>query len=213
MQGSAIGRTAAVVLAFSVMLSCNMPGGGEQRAEGDGGNDRTRTNTPAGAGADDATLTPTQPPATPTATTEPSETPAPTATSGADFSSASIYAISHLEGESLLVTVKVPGGGFEESYEGRVGPSVLSCEELGEYPDRLYCSGPEPFENYSTKSAPFQLYGSETASPVFETEVDIPPRATPTPPPSETPEPTATISLDLDPIFTPPPIFTPDFDL
>lgn len=180
----------AFVSAISI-LACGFPGLGA-----------TATEVP--------TIPPTDPPPTepptvdPAATEPPSETQppaeAPTATPvpGPDFSAASVYAVSHLENGRLLVTIQVPGG-VQGPYQATVGPSTLSCEILSQYPDRLYCNGPEPYQNYTTQHATVTVISSDSGETVFQAEFDIPPRPTPTPSPTPTYTPTPT------PTYTPAP--------
>jgi hypothetical protein len=168
------------------LAACNMPGTAGQE---------TPTNTPA----PDIAPSPTPPPAaSPTPVpvdtappAEPTATPPPTATSGPDFAQASVYAVAHLSGDRLLVTIQVPGG-VAGNYTAGVSTSTLRCEMLSDYPDRLYCSGPEPYTNYTYKDATVSLYPAGSASPVFTADFQIPPLATPTPTPTKTPTPTST---------------------
>lgn len=134
-----------------------------------------------------ATETPT--PVPPTATAPPTETPTITPTEGPNLAAATVYAVSHLEGKRLLVTLQVPGG-ITGSYTAQVGTSNLNCEILDEYPDRLYCSGPEPFVYYAPQTATLRLFTPELIEPVFQTEFTVP--AHPTPTPTATKKPTAT---------------------
>lgn len=137
------------------------------------------------------TATPTPLPPEPTEPPPPTETPTPVPTEGPNFGEASVYAVSHLSGERLLVTVQIPGG-VEGSYTGRVEASSLQCEVLPDYPDRLYCSGPRPFVNYAPRTTNVQIYGVDSVDPVFSSEFTVPPLPTPTPTPSDTPEPSPT---------------------
>lgn len=171
---------AAVGLA--VVLACALPGSAPTATpEGE----TAPTDTPAGEGAT-ATQAAAQPP---THTPVPSETPTITPTPGPNFGAASVYAVSHLGGDRLLVTIQVPGG-VEGTYQAVVGPSTLNCEILPEYQDRLYCSGPEPFQNYTSQQATVTLYSTVSGNTVFQTEFNIPPRPTPTPTPTPTHTPT-----------------------
>lgn len=151
---------------------------------------------PPDGGGQGATETPTVPPATdtpaptepPTETLVPSATPTITPTPGPNFGAASVYAVSHLTGDRLLVTIQIPGG-VEGMYQAVVGPSTLNCEILADYPDRLYCTGPEPYVNYTARETSVTLYSTATGASVFQTQFDIPPRPTPTPTPTDTPTP------------------------
>lgn len=134
-----------------------------------------------------ATSTATPPPAPPT--------PTPTVTG--TFMQASVYGVSRLSGRRLLVSITVPVAEsypavLSRPYTAVVGPSTLVCEVLPQYPDRLYCSGPDPYVNYKPEAAELALFAADQAGPVFVTEFSIPALPTLTPTPSETPEPTAT---------------------
>jgi hypothetical protein len=168
------------------MLACNLPGTGGTAAP-------PATSPPEIA----ASVTPALPSDTPipAATETPSETPTPsdtptlTATPGPDFSQATVYAVSHLTGKRLLVTIQVPGG-VEGDFTASVDSTPMTCEILAQYPDRLYCTGPEPYVNYSPKSAAFTLFPAGSPTVVFQTTFTIPGLPTPTPTPSKTPSPT-----------------------
>ncbi len=136
-----------------------------------------------------STPTPTPVPAEPTVPAAPSATPTPIPTEGPNFAQASVYAVSHLSGDRLLVTLQVPGG-VEGSYTAQVQTSSLPCEILDEYPDRLYCSGPAPFINYAARTTNLQLFSPGGVEPVFSTEFTVPARPTPTPTATEEPSPT-----------------------
>lgn len=124
----------------------------------------------------------------PSATGTPSRTPAPTLTPtitptpGPDFEAASVYAVAHLASSRLMVTISVPGG-VEGIYDVFIGDSRYPCETLPEYPDRLYCTGPEPYVNYSPEGARvrlFPLYPEDPDQPLFEATITVPARPTPT---------------------------------
>lgn len=136
--------------------------------------------------------TPT-PSSTPTASATASPTPFPTP----DFHDASIYAVAHLPRSRLLVTISVPRARTDPQVLGHactagVGPSQLDCEVLAQYPDRLYCTGPEPFISYRAESADLALYDQQSPGPVFVTTFTIPGLPTLTPTPSATASPTPT---------------------
>lgn len=166
------------------MLACNLPSTAGSSAP------PAATSPPEVA----ASSTPALPSDTPVpaATETPSETPTPsdtptlTATPGPDFSQATVYAVSHLGGSRLLVTIQVPGG-VEGDFTASVDSTPMTCEILDKYPDRLYCTGPEPYVNYGPKTAQFSLFPAGSATLVFQTSFTIPPRPTPTPTPSKTP--------------------------
>ena len=176
-----------VAVPLAVALACSLPG---ETPTSQPETEATATDTPAGEPAT-ATQAPIQPP---TETPVPSETPTITPTPGPNFGAASVYAVSHLSGSRLLVTIQVPGG-VEGTYQATVGPSTLNCEILSEYPDRLYCNGPEPFQNYTSQKATVTLYSTTSGNTVFQAEFDIPPRPTPTPTPTNTPTPGPTPTL------------------
>lgn len=177
---------AGVIAAAAV--ACSIPGLSTPTPEPEA----PPTDTPAAQGATD-TPAPTEPP---TEVPPPTETPTITPTQGPDFSAASVYAVSHLQGSRLLVTIQIPGG-VEGIYQATVGPSTLNCEILSEYPDRLYCNGPEPYQNYTSQHATLTVYSSDTGNTVFQVEFNIPPRPTPTP--------TATATYTPTPTYTPEP--------
>jgi len=169
-----------------IITACNMPSSGES----------TPTDTPAPEIGPSATPPPVAS-ATPlpadTEPPQPTTPPEPTATSGPNFAQANVYAVSHLSGNRLLVTIQVPGG-VSGNYSAGVGTSTLGCEILNDYPDRLYCSGPEPYVNYSYKNDTVSVYPAGSASAVFTSDFQIPPQATPTftPTPTQTPTPSST---------------------
>jgi hypothetical protein len=185
----------AVVFVFLALvlagIACNMPGQTtpepaapveveESESEMDQPMEVMASATPVPA----ATETPL-----PTDTSEPTFTPSATPTSGPDFSNASVYGVSHMEKDRILISVEVPGG-VEGTYQASVGMVVLTCEILSEYPDRLYCSGPEPFENYQPINATIMILAMPGGSVVYESEFSLPARPTPTPTPSPEPSPT-----------------------
>lgn len=124
-------------------------------------------------------VTPTLPSsATPTA----SATARPSATPGPDFGEASILSVAHLEGNRLMVIIRVPDG-VEGAYDAYIGATYLPCETPRQYPDRILCVGPEPYVNYSAEGALVQLYPlypTPQAPPLFEAFISIPAQATPT---------------------------------
>lgn len=195
MRSPALLRFSSLFLILSLLLACNLstataPQSDQQGPQNDGEVGPSATPPPQEpTEAPPPSLTPT--PAVPT------ETPLPTDTPGPNFNAASIYAVSHLPGDRLMVTVQIPGG-VQGAYRSTSATSNQTCEILPEYPDRLYCTGPEPFENYSVVSAVFRLFAEGQVQPVFESEFNIPPRATPTP--TITPTPTFFIIITLAPI-------------
>ncbi|HEX9796280.1 MAG TPA: hypothetical protein VGA52_04750 [Anaerolineales bacterium] len=175
-------RTIKIGLAVISLLAaaCTLPGVAQPTA--------TPTEVPP---------TPTPEPPTPTITLSPvpteGATAAATATVGPSFSGANVYAVSHLSGNRLLVTVQVPGG-IEGSYRATVGSSSLGCEKLAEYPDRLYCSGPEPYQNVGYEHTTIYVFDQSNGQQVMQIDFSIPPwaTATPSPTPTSTYTPTAT---------------------
>lgn len=168
-------RTATIAgLALCLGLSaCSLPTG------------PTVTPTPQPSPRPTETWLPT---ATPTATSSPSLTPAPTLTPtitptpGPAFDSAAVYAVAHLTGSRLMITIQVPGG-VEGIYDVFLGGQRYPCETLREYPDRLYCTGPEPYVNYKPEGALvrlFPLYPDDPNQPLFEATITVPARPTPT---------------------------------
>ncbi len=139
---------------------------------------------------------------TPTKTSTITSTPPPppatfTPTITGTFLQASVYGVSRLSGRRLLVSITVPAARafpsiLSQPYAAVVGSSNLVCEVLPQYPDRLYCSGPDPYANYSPKAAELSLYAAEQSGAVFVAEFTIPALPTLTPTPSETPPPTVT---------------------
>jgi hypothetical protein len=125
----------------------------------------------------------------PTDTPEPSATPTITPTQGPNFAAASVYAVSHLSGDRLLVTVQIPGG-VEGDYKAYVSNLPFTCEILPDYPDRLYCTGAEPFGIYSAKQASLEILSEADNTTVFQTEFTVPAIPTPTPTKTEKPSPT-----------------------
>lgn len=173
-----------LVLLSLVATACNLPGAGQATATDTPVPEIGPSATPPSAASPTPEPADTEPP-------QPTNTPEPTATSGPNFAQANVYAVSHLSGNRLLVTIQVPGG-VSGSYTAGVGTSTLRCEILSEYPDRLYCSGPEPYVNYSYQDATVSVYPAGSANAVFTSDFQIPPQATPTPTPTKTPTPTPT---------------------
>ena len=172
-------RIGLAMLAMA-LAACTLPGVAEP----------TATETPIPE-------SPTPEPPTATITLSPvpteAETQAPTPTVGQQFTGANVYAVSHLSGNRLLVTIQVPGG-IEGNYRATVGSSSLVCEKLVEYPDRLYCSGPEPYQNVGYENAIIYVFDQSTGAQVMQIAFSIPPWATATPSatPTYTPTPTPT---------------------
>lgn len=135
-----------------------------------------------------ATPVPSDTPA-PTDTPEPTETPTITPTTGPNFGAASVYAISHLPNNKLLVTVQIPGG-VEGDYKAYVANLPFACEILDQYPDRLYCNGAEPFGVYAPREASLEIITATDNTTVFTTQFTVP--AIPTPTYTPTPKPTPT---------------------
>jgi hypothetical protein len=125
----------------------------------------------------------------PTDTPAPTDTPTLTATVGPNFGAASVYGVSHLPNNKLLVSIQVPGG-VTGDYKAYVENLPFACEILDQYPDRLYCNGPEPFGLYAAKDATIEVLTSADNTTVFMTKFTVPPIPTPTYTP--TPKPTAT---------------------
>lgn len=184
MRPSVISKGSVLVISLA-LASCNLPLSGPTPVPSAPDSTIGPSATPPPAVSDTPAPTDTMAPA------EPTETPLSTATSGPNFAQASVYAVSHLSGSRLLVTIRIPGG-VSGSYSAGVGTSTLRCEILSEYPDRLYCSGPEPYANYQYKQATVALYPAGSAASVFQAEFQIPPLPTLTPTPTETPTPTPT---------------------
>ena len=197
-----VGLTSIVLVLVLALTACNLPTA------------TTEAPPPGDESSGVTTASESPPPSGPSTTPEPvetatpaapTETPPPTATEGPNFAAASVYAVSHLAGNRLMVTIQVPGG-VEGAYRATAASSNQTCEILAQYPDRLYCTGPEPFENYSLVSANFSLFPVGQVQPVFESKFNIPARPTPTP--SITPTPTfifipVTLTLVLAPSATP----------
>jgi hypothetical protein len=179
-------RVGSALLMAIALASCNLPLSGPTpipTAEPDAEIGPSATPPPVATETSPPTETP--PPSAPT------ETPLPSATAGPNFAQASVYAVSHLSGNRLLVTIQIPGG-VSGNYSAGVGTSTLRCEILSQYPDRLYCTGPEPYANYQYKQATVSLYPAGSATAVFQGEFQLPPLPTLTPTPTDTPTPTPT---------------------
>jgi hypothetical protein len=130
---------------------------------------------------------------TPTAPASPTPSPFPTP----DFHDASVYGVAHLSRSRLLVSITVPGARTDpqvlgHTYTAQVESSRLDCEVLAQYPDRLYCTGPEPFVSFHAQSAVLSLFDNQSPGPVFVTNFTIPGFPTRTPTPSATASPTPT---------------------
>jgi hypothetical protein len=171
------------------ILACNMPFDLGTSSAPDNSN-----QPPAGEPATptveppSATPAPTDTPP-PTDTPEPSATPTVTPTEGPNFAAASVYAVSHLPKDKLLVTVQVPGG-VEGEYKAYVSNLPFACEILDQYPDRLYCNGAEPFGVYYAQEATLEILTLADNITVFTAQFTVP--AIPTPTFTPTPKPTAT---------------------
>jgi hypothetical protein len=129
--------------------------------------------------------------------TPPTIPPSPTPTATGMFMQASVYAVGRLSGDRLLVSITVPAAKtnpnlLNQDFTAVVDPSTLDCQVLPQYPDRLYCIGPDFFVNYQPLAAELSLYSADQGSPVLVTEFTIPALPTLTPTPSETPKPSAT---------------------
>jgi hypothetical protein len=163
---------------------------------------RQQTSTPQPSRLPGASATSLFPSRTPTITGTSTSTPtplppSPTPTITGIFLNASVYGVGRLSGHRLLVSITIPGADaypatLNQGYSAVVGPSTLPCEVIAQYPDRLYCSGPDPYVNYEPEAAVLALYADGQAGPVFVTEFTIPALPTLTPTPSETPEPSPT---------------------
>jgi hypothetical protein len=184
--------SAAIISSLALLtagiLACNLP-------FGPAGAPRAATDTPQSGQAETpvpevatSTPAPSETPV-PSDTPEPTETPTITPTEGPNFAAASVYAVSHLPNDKLLVTVQIPGG-VEGDYKAYVSNLPFACEILDQYPDRLYCNGPEPFGLYAAKDASLEILTAADNTTVFTTQFTVPPIPTPTFTP--TPKPTAT---------------------
>ncbi len=136
--------------------------------------------------------------------TPPPPPPTPTPTITGTFLQASVYGVSRLSGHRLLVSITVPAAEthpavLDQPFTAVVGPSTLDCEVLPRYPDRLYCSGPDPYVNYAPKASELALYAADQAGPLFVTDFTIPALPTLTPTPSESPR------ADANPLGAPSP--------
>ena len=96
---------------------------------------------------------------------------------------ASVYALSQLENDQLLVTLQIPGGASGD-YRATVNDQPFNCKVLVQYPDRLYCNGPTPG---SGKFANLKLYREGSNQPVYEQQIGTPPIFGPTSPPAPKP--------------------------
>lgn len=183
--------TFVIVALILAGLACNMPGQSTEQPTQPSGVDQVEPGAELQPESE-ASSTPI-PSSTetsiPTDTLEPSMTPTITPTSGPDFSNTSVYGVSHMDKDRILISVEVPGG-VEGGYQASVGMIALKCEILSEYPDRLYCSGPEPFENYQAINATIMIMTVPGGNVVYEGEFTLPARPTPTPTPTPEPSPT-----------------------
>jgi hypothetical protein len=144
--------------------------------------------------------TPTEiPPITsiPTAQLTPSQTttsiPLPSATTVisppvSDQIDASVYALSNLEDEQLLITIQLPGNA-EGNYRVTVNDLSYHCIVLTQYSDRLYCNGPSPGGG---KYALLKLYKEGNDQPVFEEQIGTPVLPPPTAIHTQKPKPETT---------------------
>jgi len=189
---SASRPSAAIITSLALLtagvLACNLP-------FGPSGSAPAAANTPEPAQAEtpapelpSPTPAPTETPV-PSDTPEPSETPTITPTQGPNFGAASVYAVSHLPNDKLLVTIQIPGG-VEGVYKAYVSNLPFACEILDQYPDRLYCNGPEPFGLYAAKDASLEILTAAENTTVFTAQFTVP--AIPTPTFTPTPKPTST---------------------
>lgn len=87
-----------------------------------------------------------------------------------DQIAASIYAMSNLEDNQLLITIQLPGNS-EGNYRVTVNDLSYHCIVLIQYPDRLYCNGPSPG---SGKYAILKLYKEGNDQPVYEEQIGTP---------------------------------------
>jgi hypothetical protein len=148
------------------------------------------------AGPPPTSLFPSRTPTSPaTLTVTPS--PTPSALPTPDFHDASVYGVAHLSRSRLLVSIVVPSARTDpqvlaRSYSAQVETSRLDCQVLAQYPDRLYCTGPEPFVSFKAESTILSLYDGQSPGPIFVTNFTIPgiPTFTPTPSATATSSPT-----------------------
>jgi hypothetical protein len=133
----------------------------------------------------------------PTAQPSPSQTatfvPLPSATIEisppvSDQIAASVYALSNLEDNQLLITIQLPGNA-EGNYRATVNDLSYHCKVLIQYPDRLYCNGPSPG---SGKYALLKLYKEGNDQPVYEEQIGTPILPPPTAIHTQKPEPETT---------------------
>lgn len=87
--------------------------------------------------------------------------------------------------QGVLIVLDVPGGPEEESYMASLGGMEYNCAPDTNFPDRLFCIGPEIPGGGPSE---FMLVHDECSDPVLQILLQVPVRATPTP----TPTPTAT---------------------
>lgn len=184
------------LLMVAALVGCNLPG--------------VNAVTPPPADTEAplvVTATPEPVTEAPAATPVPDATEAPAEPEGPNFDAASVYAVSHLDGSRLLVTIQIPGG-VSGGYQATVAGSTLNCEILPAYPDRLYCSGPEPFQNFGgSETATVTVVDTASGNTVFQQQFNIPVRYTPTPShtPTYTYTPTITYTPSSTPTYTPTP--------
>lgn len=148
------------------------------------------TQPPVAPPAGDTAAPPSDTPQ-PSDTPPPTDTPAPTDTPtlaptlGPNFAAASVYGVSHLPNDKLLVSIQVPGGVFGD-YKAYVENLPFACEILDQYPDRLYCNGAEPFGLYAAKQGTIEILSSADNVTVYQAQFTVPGLPTPTYTPSPT---------------------------
>jgi hypothetical protein len=90
---------------------------------------------------------------------------------GPHFDFAEISGVAHLDNGYFLITLEVPGE-LEGAYTAYLGGEEFDCMVLSQYPNRLYCTG---LTDQAGKFAELKILEVDTGSPVFETELGIPP--------------------------------------
>lgn len=113
---------------------------------------------------------------------------------------ASIYALSNLANNQLLVTIQFPGN-VEGNFRATVNDLDYRCKVINQYPDRLYCNGTSPG---SGKYALLRLYREGDDQPIFEEQIGTP--VLPPSPASSTEKPKAEVSGTPLPTVAPPTI-------
>ncbi len=120
---------------------------------------------------------------TATSVPQPSST-AETSSPASDQIAASVYALSNLDNNQLLITIQMPGK-VEGNFRATVNDLPYRCKVLTQYPDRLYCNGTSPG---SGKYALLKLYMEGNDQLIFEEQIGTPVLPPPTVIQTEKPE-------------------------